>query len=320
MAKIKDIPKIDRPREKFLRKGADALSKSDLLAILLGSGIKGKNVRQLSENIIKKFGKNFLNITVKDLLEISGIGQAKALQITAAISLVKRFYADEKSKENIVKNSQDVLSLTYDLRYKKKEHLVCLYLNARNVLLKKEIISVGLLDKALLHPREIFYPATELNAASVILIHNHPSGDSSPSEKDKQIVEKITQAGEIMGIPVIDFIIVSENNHYSFYEKLKKQKDSLDYIAEGAQRTLFDLLEIVRPAYEISVQGIDKHYFQPPQPRKGYFQLQNRRYLGNKYKLLGFIEDIVSEKCGKINSFCDIFAGTDVIGNRFNFN
>ncbi|MBU4338359.1 DNA adenine methylase [Patescibacteria group bacterium] len=121
-----------------------------------------------------------------------------------------------------------------------------------------------------------------------------------------------------MGIPVIDFIIVSENDHYSFFEKLKKQEDNLDYVADGAQGTLFDLLEIVRPAYEISVQGIDKHYFQPPQPRKGYFQLQNRRYLGNKYKLLGFIEDIVSEKCGKINSFCDIFAGTGVVGERFN--
>ena len=156
MAKIKDIPKIDRPREKFLQKGADALSKSDLLAILLGSGIKGKNVKQLSENIIKKFDKNFLNITVDDLLEISGIGQAKALQIVSAISLVKRFYDENKTNEIVIKNSQDVLSLTYDLRDKKKEHLVCLYLNSRNVLLKKEIISIGLLDKTLLHPREIF--------------------------------------------------------------------------------------------------------------------------------------------------------------------
>ena len=134
MAKIKDIPKIDRPRERFLKKGADALSKSDLLAILLGSGIKGKNVRQLSESIIKKFGKNFLNITVDDLLEISGIGQAKALQIASAISLVKRFYDENKTNEIVIKNSQDVLSLTYDLRDKKKEHLVCLYLNARNTL------------------------------------------------------------------------------------------------------------------------------------------------------------------------------------------
>ena len=318
MTKIKDIPKVDRPRERFLKKGSDALSKSDLLAILLGSGIKGKNVQKLSQQIVQKFGKNFLNISVTDLQEISGIGEAKALQIVSAISLVKRYYEDAKSGETTIKNSKDVLSLIYDIRDKKKEHLVCLYLNARNSLLKKEIISVGLLDKTLLHPREIFYPAVELNTASIILVHNHPSGDSSPSSKDIQVVEKIAQAGEIMGIPVIDFIIVSENTHYSFFEKLRDQNNGFDYVADGFQGTLFNLLEIEKPSYEIGVQKIDKHYFQPAQPRKGYFQLQNRRYLGNKYKLLGFIEDIVSEKCGKVNSVFDIFAGTGVVGERFN--
>jgi adenine-specific DNA-methyltransferase len=312
MAKIKDIPKIDRPREKFLKKGADALSKSDLLAILLGSGIKGKNVRQLSENIIKKFSKNFLNITVDDLLEISGIGQAKALQIASAISLVKRFYDENKTNEIIIKNSQDVLSLTYDLKDKKKEHLVCLYLNARNSLLKKEIISVGLLDKALLHPREIFYPATELNSASVILIHNHPSGDSSPSEKDIQVVEKIAQAGEIMGIPVIDFIIISENGHYSFYEKLKNQKDDFDYVADGMQGTLFAMFEAEKSAYEITAERIQENYFYIPQVKENHIQLHNRRYIGNKHKLIEWIFSIISKECGG-NSFADIFAGTGVV-------
>jgi len=123
MAKIKDIPKIDRPRERFLKKGSDALSKSDLLAILLGTGIKGKNVHQLSQQIIKKFGKDFLHITVEDLQEISGIGQAKALQIAAAISLVKRFYDDNITNEITIRNSQDVISINYDLRDKKKNTL-----------------------------------------------------------------------------------------------------------------------------------------------------------------------------------------------------
>lgn len=318
MVKIKDIPKVDRPRERFLKKGPEALSKSDLLAILLGSGIKGKNVQKLSQQIIKKFGKNFLNITVNDLQKVSGIGQAKALQIASAISLVKRYYTDGKTNEIAIKNSKDVLSLTYDLRGKKREYLVCLYLDARNVLLKKEVVSVGLLDKTLIHPREVFYPATEINAASVILIHNHPSGDSSPSEKDIQIVEKITQAGGIMGIPVIDFIIISESGHCSFYEKLKNQNKGFDYVADGVQATLFDLLEIEKPAYEVNIQKIEKHHFQPQESKSGYFQLQNRRYLGNKYKLLGFIEDIISEKCGSVDSFCDIFAGTGVVGERFN--
>ncbi len=312
MGKLKDIPKIDRPRERFLKKGSDALSKSDLLAILLGSGIKGKNVQKLSQQIIQKFGKNFLNITVEDLKKISGIGEVKALQIVSAISLVKRFYAEEKSSEIIIKNSQDVLSLTYDLKDKKKEYLVCLYLNARNILLKKEIVSIGLLDKALLHPREIFYPATELNAASVILIHNHPSGDSSPSEKDSQIVEKIVQAGEIMGIPVVDFIILSENNHYSFYERLKKQKKGFDYVADGIQGTLFAIFEAEKPAYEITAEKIQENYFYMPQVKENHTQLHNRRYIGNKHKLIEWIFSIINKECSG-NSFADIFAGTGVV-------
>jgi len=312
MAKIKDIPKVDRPRERFLKKGPEALSKSDLLAILLGSGIKGKNVQKLSQQIIKKFGKNFLNITVDDLQKVSGIGQAKALQIASAISLVKRYYADEKTNEIVIKNSQDVLSLTYGLKEKKKEYLVCLYLNARNVLLKKEVVSVGLLDKTLLHPREIFYPATEINAASIILVHNHPSGDSSPSEKDIHIVEKIAQAGEIMGIPVVDFVIISESGHYSFYEKLKNQNKGFDYVADGVQGTLFDLLEIEKPSYEISAEKIQETYFHIPQIKENHFQLHNRGYIGNKYKLIKWIFSILDKEC-KGDSFADIFAGTGVV-------
>ena len=318
MAKIKDIPKIDRPRERFLKKGPEALSKSDLLAILIGSGIKGKNVQQLSQQIIKKFGKDFLNITVDDLKGIAGIGETKALQVASAVSLVKRFYTEDQTNEVVIKNSQDVVSVTYDLRDKKKEHLVCLYLNARNVLLKKEIVSVGLLDKTLLHPREIFYPATELNAAGVVIVHNHPSGESSPSEKDIQIVERIAQAGVIMGMPVIDFVIISEKGNCSFYEKLKNEIKGFDYVADGVQRTLFDLLEFEKPSYQVNIQKIDKHHFQPRESKTSHFQLQNRRYLGNKYKLLGFIEDIIYDKCGSVNSLCDIFAGTGVVGERFN--
>ncbi len=318
MPKIKDTPKILRPREKFLQKGPDALSKSDLLAIVLGSGIKGKNVQKLAQQIVKKFSDNFLDVTVEDLQTVDGIGPAKALQIASAIALVKRYYEEKNGKEIVIKNSKDVLNLTYDLRDKKKEYLVCLYLNARNVLIKKETISVGLLDKSLLHPREIFHPAVELNSASIILVHNHPSGDSSPSEKDREVVKKISQAGELMGIPVIDFLITSESDDYSFFEELKDQNRGFDYVADGVQGTLFDYLEIEKPVYEVNIQKIDKVYFQSTQTKDNFFQLQNRRYLGNKYKLLGFIEDIISEKCGNIKSFCDIFSGTGVVGERFN--
>ncbi len=312
MGKIKDLPKIDRPRERFLKKGPEALSKSDLLAILLGSGIKGTNVQELSQQIIRKFGKNFLNITINDLKEIPGIGQAKALQITSAISLVKRFYTDNKPGEIKIYNSQDVISLIYDLRGRRKEHLVCLYLNARNILLKKEIISVGLLDKSLIHPREIFYPATELNAAGIILVHNHPSGDFNPSDKDVQIVEKIAQAGEIMGIPVIDFIIISQKGEFSFYEKLKNKNKGFDYVADGTQGKLFDLLEVEKPAYNITTEKIHETYIHIPQVKENHFQIHNRRYIGNKYKLIDWIFSVLDKEC-EGGSFADIFAGTGVV-------
>jgi len=313
MPKIKDIPKIDRPRERFIQKGPDALSKSDLLAILLGSGIQGKNVKQLSESIIKKFGDKFLNIKIDDLLEVSGIGQAKALQIVSAISLVKRFYEEERGGEVVIKNHQDALSITYDLADKKKEYLVCLYLNARNILLKKEIISVGLLDKSLIHPREIFHPAVELNAASIILLHNHPSGVSTPTDKDIAIVKKISQAGEIMGIAVIDFIITAVGGNYSFYQKLLQPERQLDYVADGIQKTLFDVLEIERPTYEINAEKVQENYFYIPQVRKNHLQLQNRRYIGSKHKLIEWIFSILDKECDKGGSFVDIFAGTGVV-------
>jgi adenine-specific DNA-methyltransferase len=320
MGKLKDIPKVDRPRERFLEKGPDALSKSELLAILIGSGIKGKNVKQLSEQIIRKFGNKFLDIAVDDLLEIPGIGEAKALQIVSALALVKRFYEELGPKDNIVLSAQDAISLTSDIRDKKKEYLVCLYLNARNALLKKEIISIGILDKSIIHPREIFGPAVELRAAGVILLHNHPSGDVTPSKQDKEVVNKILEAGKIIGVNVIDFIIVSENDILSFFVDIQSSdKKITHYISDGIQNSLFDLLETEQPTYAPEIKKIHKVYFYPgDRVKPGRFQLQNRRFLGNKYKLLGFIEDIVNEKCNGFNVFCDIFAGTGVVGERFN--
>ncbi len=317
MTKLKDIPQIDRPRERFLEKGPDALSKSELLAILLGSGIKGKNVKQLSEQIIRKFSNKFLDITVDDLLEIPGIGKAKALQIVSALALIKRFYEELGPKDNIVLSAQDAVSLTSEIRDKKKEYLVCLYLNARNALLKKEVISIGTLDKSLIHPREIFGPAVELRAAGVVLLHNHPSGDVEPSKQDIEVINKILEAGKIMGVNVIDFIIVSEKDIHSVFQS--SQKEITHYVSDGVQHSLFDLLETEQQTYTPTIKKIHKVYFYPESRAKaGRFQLQNRRYLGNKYKLLGFIEDIVNEKCNGFSIFCDIFAGTGVVAERFN--
>ena len=248
MAKIKDIPKVDRPREKLLKKGANALSKTDLLAILLGSGIKGTNVQILAKTIITKFNRDFLNITIEDLLKIKGIGQAKALQIYSAIALVKRFYEEQNSTDLIIDNVQNVLTLAFNIRNKKKEHLICLHLDSRNALIKKETLSIGLLNKSLIHPREIFSSALENKAANIILIHNHPSGDPTPSEQDKNIAKKIGKAGQIMGVALLDFVIIAKNGHNSFYQALEHNK-TLDYVADGFQMGIFDHFEKT-PAYE----------------------------------------------------------------------
>ncbi|MCX6789037.1 MAG: DNA repair protein RadC [Candidatus Gribaldobacteria bacterium] len=242
MPKLKDTPKIDRPREKFLAKGPDALSKSELLAILIGSGIKGKNVKQLSEQIIKKYSNTFLDLTIADLLAISGIGKAKALQIISSLALARRFYDEKKPQENLILTAKDAIALNFDLKEKKKEYLVCLFLNARNALLKKEIISIGTLDKSLIHPREIFGPAVELRSAGIILLHNHPSGDPSPSEQDKEVFNKIIEAGKIMGVNILDFIIIGNEKNHSFFECLQGENKQDFYISDGVQFSFFDLL------------------------------------------------------------------------------
>ena len=282
------------------------------MAILLGSGIKGKNVQQVSRQVIKKFGKNFLNTTVDELKKIEGIGHAKAMQIAAAVELVKRFYSDEDENKAAIKNSQDVLPFIYDLRNKKKEYLICLYLDTSNVLIKKEVISIGLVNKTLFHPREIFEPAFHLNASSIIIAHNHPTGSPNPSQQDKQIVNRIAHAGNINGIEVIDFLIITKSKHYSFFDELRTEDGNIDYVANGIQRSLFDSLEIERPAYEINADKAIETYLHIPLIKKSHFQLHNRRYIGNKHKLIEWIFSIIQKEC-RGRTFTDIFAGTGVV-------
>jgi len=188
------------------------------------------------------------------------------------------------------------------------------------VLLKKEIVSIGILDKSLIHPREIFGPAIDLRAAGVVLIHNHPSGEVNASQHDSEILNKILKAGQIMGINIVDFIVISESETHSFLSD--SQVSEINYISDGNQISLFSLLKTNQPIYSPNIIKKDRkdNFSHSNDIKSGFFQLQNRRFLGNKYKLVGFIEDIVNEKCNGFESFCDIFAGTGVVGNRFNFN
>jgi adenine-specific DNA-methyltransferase len=312
MPKIKDIPKVDRPREKLLKKGANALSKTDLLAILLGSGIKGTNVQTLAKTIITKFNQDFLNITIEDLLTIKGIGEAKALQVYSAIALIKRFYEEQNNTDLIIDNVQNVLTLAFDIRNKKKEHLICLHLDSRNALIKKETLSIGLLDKSLIHPREIFSSALENKAANIILIHNHPSGDPTPSKQDENIAKKISKAGQIMGVTLLDFVIIAKNGYNSFYQILK-HNETLDYVADGMQMGLFDLLEIEKPTYGNSLNNVIELNYYLPKTKDNYYQLQNRRYIGSKQKLINWIFSVIEKECNGA-TFTDIFAGTGIVG------
>ncbi|MFH2061421.1 MAG: DNA repair protein RadC [Candidatus Beckwithbacteria bacterium] len=268
MVRLKDTPKIDRPREKFLAKGADALTKSELLAILLGTGIKGTNVKILAQKIFRKFGNNILFVTVDELIKIQGIGKAKALQIASALSLARRIQDELADFDNLVLSAKDAITMVSDLKNKKREHLVCLYLNARNQLLKKKTISIGTLDKSMIHPREVFAPGLKMNAAGVILVHNHPSGDSNPSKQDKKVAKRIIEAGQLMGINVVDFLIVTKNTSHSVLGELKKTElIKTEYVAEGMQVSLFDLLVDANQMY---FYGVNENTPESKNKKKGW--------------------------------------------------
>ncbi len=240
MPKIKEIESYKRPREKLWERGVETLTNPELLAILLGSGTKKKNVHELAKEIIAKHEKDFLDVKLDDFKKFHGIEKIKATTIVAAITLVRRFFENKNPKDLIIKDSKDALLITQDLKNKNQEHLVCLYLNVRAVLLEQKIISIGLLDRSLVHPREVFHPAIKQNAFSVILVHNHPSGDPQPSHEDNQVAKRMVKAGDLMGIPVVDFLITAKNGYYSFHESYQGMEKIKSYVADGQQTNLLD--------------------------------------------------------------------------------
>jgi len=218
MPKIKDLPKIERPREKLEKYGPERLSSSELLAILLRTGSAGVNVVELSNKILKKFsGDGLIKATVKDLKSTFGLGAAKACEIIACFELGRRLLQNKKSL--LILSPQDVWEELKDIRDNKKEHFVIFFLDARNQEMKREIISVGSLNANLVHPREVFEPAVRYLAAQVIVAHNHPAGDAEPSDHDIEITKRLKEAGEVLGIELVDHIIVTKIGYTSFKEK-----------------------------------------------------------------------------------------------------
>jgi DNA repair protein RadC len=219
--KMQDIPNFERPREKLISKGPKNLKDEELLAILLRTGREGKNVLEVAKQILNKYSKKrLLKMTYEDLTKIKGISSGKACTILAAQELVKRALKVRDETLPIIRSTKDVIAQAVYMRDKKREHLMVIYLNARNEMVwKKQSMFIGTLDANLVHPREIFAEALARNAASVILVHNHPSGDPEPSQDDLEITKRIQEAGKIMGIDVLDHVIITKTKIFSFKDE-----------------------------------------------------------------------------------------------------
>jgi DNA repair protein RadC len=218
--RIKDIPKENRPRERFVKSGASSLSDAELLAVILQKGSKEENVIDMSNRLISKYGLDKLSdLSLNELQEIKGIGPAKAMQIKALFEFNKRHNLAKNNSRHI-KSAKDIFNLFSErLKDEKQEKFIILMLNSKNWIIAEELISIGSLDSTLLHPREIFKPAIKNSASKIVLIHNHPSGDVTPSESDRKLTDKLLEIGEMLDINVVDHVIVGAEKWWSWREE-----------------------------------------------------------------------------------------------------
>ena len=219
---VRDLPRQERPRERLQKFGPEALSAQELLALVIGRGIPNKSVMNIAQELLAKFGniKAISQATIEELSQIKGIGLAKAAQIKACFELGKRENLEPELKNFDVKNPEGVVkAIRASIKDKAKEHFKLILLNPRNKIICISTISVGTLNASLVHPREVFKDAIKHSAASVVLAHNHPSGDPEPSEDDLTITKRLTEAGKILGVEVMDHIIIAKNGFFSFKEK-----------------------------------------------------------------------------------------------------
>lgn len=215
---IKNLAKIEMPREKLAKYGPTKLSNHELLAIILRTGNRDWGVLDLSQKLLKEFdGEKLIHVSVSELKNVFGLGLVKACEIVATLELGKRLF--QSKPYALLLTAQDVWNELRDIREHKKEHLIAFYLDSRNQEMKREVISIGTLNENLIHPREVFEPAVQHSAAHIIIAHNHPSGNPEPSVEDIEVTKRLVQAGKILGIGLLDHIVVSKTGFTSLKEK-----------------------------------------------------------------------------------------------------
>ncbi|WP_329602792.1 RadC family protein [Terrilactibacillus tamarindi] len=219
---IRDVPKEERPRERLIRDGAESLSNTELLAIVLRMGSKHESVLQLSQRIMCHFeGLAYLkNASVQELQKVKGVGQAKAVQILASLELGRRMFQEKNNERYTIRSPEDGANYVMeDMRFLTQEHFVCVYLNTKNQVLHRKTIFIGSLNASIVHPREVFKEAFRRSAASLICFHNHPSGDPAPSQEDIVVTKRLVECGKMIGIDVLDHIIIGDKRFISLKEK-----------------------------------------------------------------------------------------------------
>jgi DNA repair protein RadC len=216
MKPIKELYKDDKPREKLLKKGAEALKNDELLSVLLGSGIQGKDVRKLSREIVALMDTGFDGLTLKRLCEVHGLGLAKASQIIASIELSKRYLIRTNKR---ISSAADVYEELKPFCRKQQEHFLSITLDGASHIINIRTVFIGTLNQSLVHPREVFADAISDRAAGIIIAHNHPSGTLSPSRADIQITDRLKEVAKLVGIELLDHVIVAKEGYYSFSDE-----------------------------------------------------------------------------------------------------
>jgi DNA repair protein RadC len=212
---ISDIPEQDRPREKLLSKGAAALSDQELLAVLLGKGTPGMDVMTLAGKLARTIDEKGLGVKAEDLTSFAGVGDAKATLILAAIEFARRRIKPDGAK---IETPADLLPHVRHFADRKQEHLICASINGANEILNIRVVSIGLIDRTPVHPREVFADALSDRASAIIVAHNHPAGALEPSAYDLEVTNQLKAAGAVIGIVLLDHIIFNRTDYYSFLE------------------------------------------------------------------------------------------------------